>query len=70
MAELCANDASFKDLGRQTGIPEERVRTRVAKMLQTLARFFEERDRRAGISVTPGTIDQIKKRRDPEDDAA
>lgn len=69
MVKICAEDKSFKELGSTTGLHEERVRTRAALMLQTLGRFFDELDRKAGVSRTPGTIEQIMAARDPEEAA-
>jgi hypothetical protein len=69
MVEVCVKDTSFKELGRSCGLPDERVRTQAALMLQTLGRFFEWFDRGRGVNRTPGTVDQVKKRLDPEDAA-
>lgn len=68
MVHVCVLDTSFKELGRLLDLHEERVRTQAAKMLQTLARHFEDVDKKRGVSRTPGTRDQIAKRLDPEDD--
>jgi hypothetical protein len=68
MAEICAIGTSFKALAERIGIHDERVRTQASKMLQTLAGYFRRIDRQEGVSVTPGTKDQVKRRLDPDED--
>lgn len=67
MAEICAIGTSFKALSERIGVHHERPRVQAAKMLQTLALYFRQLDRQRGVSTTPGTAQQVKKRLDPDE---